>query len=373
MRDQPAKVQGTNGEGEYYYFLDGLRGVAAVLVALYHISIAVQKPLVPAGFLAVDFFFVLSGFVVAHAYHLRLTEKMTIRQFISRRMERLYPLFFLGMGFSLLDALLSKLIGLSETNWKTSLLSFLFSILFLPTPPLSSQIRGVFPLNGPAWSLSLEFWTNAGYAFLTRKRLELLFWILPSISLVALMIGIKYFGSANIGWSWADYWGGWTRVIFSFFIGVLIFKMIDFIGAKIGEIVMPFSTTIAILCTFVLIGTFIFAKSASRQLFSIFVIFPFIVIIGSQIVLQVQATKIFKIFGAISYPLYITHHAVFGLLNTACNLAGLELFASHVSIRIFVWIAAAILFSVLANYFYDEPIRRVLAARRRVKTAAERL
>src|SRR6218665_3646823 len=78
-----------------YSSLDGLRGIAALAVALFHLPIAMSlyaSPLIREAYVAVDFFFVLSGFVIAHAYTTRLNSADAVRDFVIRRVGRLWPL-----------------------------------------------------------------------------------------------------------------------------------------------------------------------------------------------------------------------------------------------------------------------------------------
>ncbi|MDA4698732.1 acyltransferase, partial [Enterobacter hormaechei] len=86
---------------KHYEILDGLRGIAAIMVAMLHILEIFSggyhtKLMINHGYLAVDFFFLLSGFVIAHAYDDRWN-KMTIGQFFKRRLIRLHPLIIAGM------------------------------------------------------------------------------------------------------------------------------------------------------------------------------------------------------------------------------------------------------------------------------------
>src|SRR6516225_9704176 len=85
----------------HYPILDGLRGVAAILVIIYHLFEAYYP--VPAhhpehhGYLAVDFFFLLSGFVVGYAYDDRWEKGMSVWDFFKIRLIRLHPLVLLGV------------------------------------------------------------------------------------------------------------------------------------------------------------------------------------------------------------------------------------------------------------------------------------
>jgi peptidoglycan/LPS O-acetylase OafA/YrhL len=82
--------------------LDGMRGLAAILVVVYHFEVVVK--LVPSGYLAVDFFFLLSGLVIARTYAPRFEDGLKTRDFFVHRIIRLYPLFFVGLLLGLMRA-----------------------------------------------------------------------------------------------------------------------------------------------------------------------------------------------------------------------------------------------------------------------------
>jgi hypothetical protein len=87
-----------------FHLLDGLRGFAAILVVLYHMPPYLQRWFAcPNAFLAVDFFFCLSGFIIAYSYEDRILRGMSFRDFCSSRLIRLYPLYFLGSLFGLIS------------------------------------------------------------------------------------------------------------------------------------------------------------------------------------------------------------------------------------------------------------------------------
>ena len=147
-----------------YVILDGLRGVAAIGVLVYHLFEAIAFSAGAAeqhfynGFMAVDFFFILSGFVMGYAYDARLADgRLTTGGFIRRRLIRLHPMVIMG-----------AIVGLAcfavqgFTNWEGErmgasmvLAAFVLALFLIPTP-LRFDVRGnteAFPLNGPHWSL----------------------------------------------------------------------------------------------------------------------------------------------------------------------------------------------------------------------------
>ena len=176
------KKQKTDMNRPRYDILDGLRGVAAVMVLLYHVFNDAKSFFVwPApvyefyhGFLGVDFFFILSGFVMGYAYDLRLEDRsLTLGGFIKRRLIRLHPMVVMGVILGLIAFLIQGCtkwdgteVSLQAVMWATLL------GLFLIPSPLGMDVRGnteAFPLNGPHWSLFFEYIGSLLYGILLHR------------------------------------------------------------------------------------------------------------------------------------------------------------------------------------------------------------
>ena len=162
--------------------LDVLRGIAAISVVLFHMSDALKVPwLMPNGGLAVDLFFVMSGFVIAHAYDSRIPE-LRFSGFLRLRVIRFYPLYALGLSLGILRQFLLIAGGKHELSSVDITLSTLAALVFLPAPP-SAISDSIAPLNGPAWSLIFEIWINAAYGLFFR------FMTTPMLCLVVALAG----------------------------------------------------------------------------------------------------------------------------------------------------------------------------------------
>lgn len=225
----------------HYVILDGLRGVAAIMVVLFHVLEIYtggdhSLQIINHGYLAVDFFFMLSGFVLGYAYDDRWGS-ITLKDFFKRRIIRLHPMIIAGM---LLGALLYYFQDAPALGWKaTSDVSLLKLVLlmvigmFLIPVGKGLDIRGwneMYPLNGPAWSLFLEYVANIIYALILRRISKLMLSILV---LVAAGVTIQYAFTNPIG----DIIGGWsiddpiqlrigfTRLAFPFLAGLLLARI----------------------------------------------------------------------------------------------------------------------------------------------------
>ena len=142
----------------HYDILDGLRGVAAIMVVWFHLFEAYATShldqRINHGYLAVDFFFILSGFVIGYAYDDRWKKKMSVKDFLKRRLIRLHPMVVMG---AVIGAVMFYFQGCSV--WDVSAVSLsmlltatLLNALLIPATP-GSEIRGLgemYPLNGPS-------------------------------------------------------------------------------------------------------------------------------------------------------------------------------------------------------------------------------
>ena len=217
----------------HYHLLDGLRGVAALVVICYHIGEDFATNgltrCVNHGYLAVDFFFMLSGFVIGYAYDDRL-KTMGIMAFVKRRVIRLHPMVVIG---ALLGGLLFYAQGteyLKVSDVPVALLTFATLLnLFLVPAWGEVEVRGygeIFPLNGPTWSLFFEYIANLLYVLAIRKLstrwLAMLVFAIGG-ALFGYAITNEY-GNLGAGWTFANYgfWGGLLRVMFAFPAGLLL-------------------------------------------------------------------------------------------------------------------------------------------------------
>ena len=220
----------------HYNILDGLRGVAALMVVWFHVFEAFATSHVDQrinhGYLAVDFFFILSGFVIGYAYDDRW-KRMTVREFVTRRFIRLHPMVVIG---AVIGAVMFYFQGcsvwdVSKVSVTMLLAATLMNACMIPATP-GMEIRGVtemFPLNGPSWSLFYEYIGNILYALFIRR--------LPTKALAALVLlagcGLAAFavwgpyGDICAGFSLTgdNIAGGSLRLLFSFSAGLLMSRV----------------------------------------------------------------------------------------------------------------------------------------------------
>ena len=308
----------------HYELLDGLRGVAALLVIWYHVFEAFATSPIDQrfnhGYMAVDFFFILSGFVIGYAYDDRWKTSMTIKDFIKRRLIRLHPMVIMG---AVLGAITFYIQGCekwdgTQVSISMLMLAMLLNLFLIPAIPGSGhEVRGngeMYPLNGPSWSLFFEYIGNLLYALFIRRmstKALTVFVIFAGIGLASFAISnFSGYGHLGVGWSLLDYnlLGGFLRLLFSFSIGLLmsrIFKPVHIRGAF-----WICSLTIAVLLSVPHIGgtEALWMNGIYDSVCSI-IIFPILVYLGASGKTTDKGTsKICKFLGDISYPLYIVHY-----------------------------------------------------------------
>ena len=352
---------------QHFEILDGLRGVAALAVVTFHFMEWVYDPgknFIGHGFLAVDFFFCLSGFVIGYAYDNRIA-KIGILEFFTSRIIRLHPLVIAGSVLGLLAFLFDPFGGHPELYSTGKIaLAFISSLLLIPMPAIADRSFNLFSFNAPAWSLFLESVAIIVYAFVLCNIRRGLLVLLIIFSAVAICFVAYCSGNLLGGWSGPTFWDGGVRVSYSFLAGLLIYRANFIIKNKLGFI------GIAIL----LLLAFIMPSSkfnwVSESLVVLFY-FPLLVALGAGAVLTPGLKKACIFSGKISYPLYMTHYAVlwmFGNYYLSHKPGTLQL-AFIIITGLILLVGAAYLVMVL----YDIPVRKYLSDKRNEKLVKQKV
>lgn len=363
----------TSSGKEHFEVLDGLRGSAAFLIVVFHLfnySFGFRGPwaLVKHAYLAVDFFFALSGFVVAYAYDDRWGQ-MTTLQFFRIRLIRLHPLVLMGAILGLLFYLFDPYgKAINHTPGLTLLLTFVLSLLLLPSLPTGGRHNETQALNGPAWSLMEEYLGNIAYALILRRLRT------AALAIVFLLAGVGLFwvandkGSLDGGWGYTEIWMAPLRLTVSFVMGLWLYRVHDR---------MRFPRIGLLLLSIVLVICFqmpVFAKIGGLSLNGVYdascvlFLFPLVILCGAHSNAGVGMINLCKFSGRLSYPLYITH---IGFVYVLANYS----WTHHPSVGfrvgwILVLLPTVIVVAWIALKFYDEPIRAWLTRRYGLKRAA---
>ncbi|MDP4004377.1 acyltransferase [Methylobacterium sp. NEAU K] len=329
--------------------MDGLRGVAAIGVMLFHFSI-IGVPIARHGYLAVDFFFILSGFVMAHAYSHRL-ETMPISRFLKLRIIRIYPLVVIGLSLGTSYFLLryfsnnQSLYGVCDIIFGS-----MFNIFLLPKPWMSSAPTDtIFTTNTPLWSLSLEMALNILWARFFYKSPSRRLLIFAAVSGASMGLFSFQNGSADLGATWPTYPGGAARAVFGFFAGVLLWRYRPEPNKK------GLHPEISALLLFAVL--FVPDIGAAFDIFVIVFVFPSIIYIAACADFR-EERFIFKLSGNLSYPLYVIHVP---MLHFFVGFSKTFKLGDHSTLVAALAAILCMATAVLLDYFYDRPVRRFLA------------
>ncbi len=360
-----------------YDVLDGLRGIAALMVLLYHVFNDAKSFFVwptPVneffhGFLSVDFFFILSGFVMGYAYDNKWGNDMTLGGFIKRRLIRLHPMIVIGV---LIGAVAFALQGF--TKWdgtEVAIQAFMLSVLlglFLIPSPANIDVRGnteIFPLNGPHWSLFFEYIGSLLYGLLLHRLSTkwLRVWVACSIISIAGFALLTEDGGIAYGWSSdpLNLWGGALRMLYAYPMGLLMARVFHERQPKPlhGHMFLICGLALTVLLGFPALGD----KDLETiyQLVCIFSFFPTIIWYGARGMVSGYLRKAASFLGRLSYPLYAVHFPLVYLYIAWVGRDGhpYEGYA-HPWLPATVTIVAALLVATLCLLFYDEPLRKRL-------------
>jgi peptidoglycan/LPS O-acetylase OafA/YrhL len=297
--------------------MDGVRGVAAICVMLFHISAGAGPDAFPLAKFAVDVFFGLSGFVLAESYGRRLAEGLSPLRFMGLRAARLYPMYALGLGLGVLYALIGLALGAPPTSPGRFLGALADGLVFLPA---QGQLRFGFNLhpaivaflfNVVAWSLCAELMVNALFA-MTRPRGALR--AAPILLAPAIAAATIFWAGHSARQIDSTMLGGMLRAFYGFFLGVAIREARAAATPRILAWVAPLA--VVVLCL---------GAPDSMPLFLVLIALaaPLIVIASTVEPQSARLRAAFSYLGKASFPLYALHEPAFGLVKTAYNgLAG---------------------------------------------------
>ena len=368
-----------------YEILDGLRGVAAMLVVAYHLFETYyhggpDQP-INHGYLAVDFFFVLSGFVIGYAYDDRW-DKMSTWAFFKRRLIRLHPMVIFGTLFGALMFYFGSCTDfplINQTPWLMVVLVMFWCFTMIPLPN-TMDIRGwteTNPLNGPAWSLQWEYIANILYALVIRRFSKVVLGI--CVAVFAVMTVILCLNLDVTGFleerNWASYTvvGGWsttpdqlqvglTRLLYPFFCGLLISRLDKLIKVKAGFWWCSLMIVVLLCMPWMGIGTEGDARwtNGLYEMLCILIAFPLIVSIGAgSSVKGSKSEAINKFLGEISYPIYITHYPLIYMQMSWADSHKDAPLGTHIFVAVCIFVLA-ILVAYGALKLYDLPVREWL-------------
>ncbi len=365
------EVGGGGGAGllrtkRHFKALDGLRGVAALAVVTFHfMEMAIydySRLFIGHGFLAVDFFFCLSGFVIGYAYDDRVGT-MGVWEFLKVRLIRLHPMVVMGSVLGLVALLLDpfRTQALAQSAGQVALI-FLASLLLVPYPVMQERAFNLFSLNAPAWSLFWEYVANLVYAVAVFRFNRRCLWICTIAAGVGLCLVGHRAGMLVGGWSGPTFGDGGVRVAYSFLAGLLVYRMGWIIRTRLG---FP-ALAVLLLLAFVMP----FAKGAwVREAAVILIYFPLLVALGAGVTVGPRTERLCTFAQDLSYPLYMSHYAVIWMWGNYYGSRRPD--AAHLALLVSTGVVMMVAVGWGVMVGYDVPVRRWLGERLRDKAHRE--
>ena len=343
---------------QHYEILDGLRGVAAISVVIFHfMEIAVPDyhvNWVAHTYLAVDFFFCLSGFVIAYAYDGRLPQ-LGLASFVKLRLIRLHPLVIIGTVWGLVAFIFDPLNSLWIKYSGQPVLLFVTSCLMIPYAVVRERYFNNFHLNPPVWSLFWEYVANLVYAVVLVRVGKKLLWVLVVIGAVALVYEAHDATNLSVGWSGDNFWGGGVRAFFSFAAGILVYRSGYIIRSKVGFLIP------AVLLVVTFLVPYVDRLNWITESFIVIFYFPLLLALGAGTMPGSRAHKLCVFFGEISYPLYMIHYPFIWLFMSYVETQKPTLMEMSLICAVGTLLLIALSYGVLV--FIDAPVRRFLKRR----------
>jgi peptidoglycan/LPS O-acetylase OafA/YrhL len=350
--------------------LDLLRGIAAAAVLIYHSSNFLGFQLLPQSYLAVDLFFVLSGFVIAHNYDRRIASGMTTSQFMTQRIIRLYPCYGLALvvSFVLGSARLAREAGTIDVGGLA--LAGALNAVMLPAFNRPYHVTSLFPFNGASWSIFFELVANLFYCWVFRYLGRRSIAVIVLVSAVVLAVAANVHGTVDLGMRPGDFAFGVPRVFVSFFVGVAIRRYVPGTSSsRMNEIRL---TLVSVVLVLAFVGTDLLPRRPPvvGDLLCVLLLMPVLVILASRIHVLGAARAISTWAGNASYPIYLLQ-APFFLLFAALP----QVLIHRRSTELTPWIGIALILTttvtaLVVDRYFELPIRGALKRRWQARRAA---
>lgn len=344
---------------QHFLILDGLRGIAALAVVVFHFMEWVytdySKNFIGHGFLAVDFFFCLSGFVIAYAYDSRIAA-MGKKAFFISRLIRLHPLVIFGSVIGLI-AFLSDPFSTGQAGYSPGKIALIFlaSILLVPYPAMPERAFNLFSFNAPSWSLFWEYIANIFYAIFLHKTSRNVLLVLAAIAAVTLGLVSHRAGNLLGGWAGENFWDGGARVAYSFLAGMIVYRFQWIIPNRLGFIALAALLSLAFTMP-------LLSWNWLMEWLVVVLYFPLMVSLGAGSSLKESIKPVCRFSGNLSYPLYMSHYWALWIFGH--YLAEKKPGLPELAYLIPTGTLFLVLFAWIVMKVYDTPVRKWLTARR---------
>ncbi len=337
--------------------LDLLRGVAAIAVVFLHWFEGNGNSWFHNGLLAVDFFFMLSGFVMAFSYSERLRQGMPLGEFFVLRLIRLYPMILFGIAIGFVRFAMRS-IATHDTSMPIGwLVVKAIQNLFMIPDVADGLNADMFILNLALWSLFFEFLAYILFAAGLYKLKDSWLWLIIVITGVGVWGWmVQEYGVTRAILPWLSfekygYVSGLTRVLFSFTIGILMYRLYQRHPIKVS--------LNGWLMALLLVSFMVLPKEANIPTLSFLLVafgFPALIAFTASAELPTKTVPFAKFLGDLSYPLYLVHTPFIWLAGGLFKMVPMARELPN------IWYGAAtipgaIILGIIALKFYDEPVR----------------
>jgi len=354
----------TEGHKRTFRTLDGLRGIAALAVVFRHIPENAVGRWTPESYLAVDLFFILSGFVLGYAYEERLRSGMSVPAFFAARLIRLYPLYIAASLITLLLVFIPAMPGHYRPPDR-SLRTIVLAILFVPAIDPAHNI-GLFPLVGPAWSLCFELAANFVFAVIATRLDTRMLSIIIFAGAGLLILTASAFGSIDVGYAIANAWGGFGRVGFAFFAGIAVWRV--WRSDALPWLRLPgWAAAVLVVLIFAVEPV---PHEAAWNVAVVLLVMPPLVLASARGYPGRWLAHPFVILGGASYGIYILQNPIDQWFETLVPWKYVESYAGTGTAGALVIAAIIVAIALLFDRYYDIPVRRALTRALRDRTVA---
>lgn len=348
----------TSAVGARLETLDALRGIGTLLVIVFHLNF-LPFDLLSNAYVGLDFFFVLSGFVIALTYQERLRAGLSFRRFMEARLIRLYPMYLVGL---LLGAALTAVWLLTDDAdgppLRVALEGLAFGALMLPAPSAAPS-ADFFPLNGPFWSLFFELIAYVLFALFAARMSTAALACVAAVAAAALVsIGFEL-GHLEVGSTWATAPGGLCRMLYSFTMGVLLFRTLPSVARPTRWAFAPMIVMVVVLTWPVAAHGAVLFDLAVTLLFC-----PLIIAAGAMLRPPPAFSRTASLLGEISYPVYVIHYPLIFAAGFVAKAIGMPQWLWSTAFVIGVSVVA-----IALSRLYDQPVRAWLTAQAKARRA----
>ena len=311
----------------------------------------------PHAYLAVDFFFMLSGFVLTYAYGDRLGRGWPTRLFLRERVFRLYPLYLLVLPLGFAYLLFTSRRNGTPLSHAQAALILLLGLLMLPLPQLlNSGTPYPFPANIPSWSLFYELVANLGHALFLRQRTRVqLAFLLVAAGLLLIPIAYTHSG-LNLGAVKGEVLTGLVRAAFSYTFGMLLLDL--WREGRLRRFGSALASTVLLLV--VLLSPLAARANAIADLAAVFVVFPSVLILAANTQTSQRFAPLMSLLGTTSYALYVLHVPMYAIFSTLWGALLHSKTADHAPLSGVVYLLFLLAVCYVLDRFYDLPVRRYL-------------